>query len=86
MSAYRIEFTREALKVMSKLDKPVRRRVQMAIDRLGDNPRPAGIEPVKSQPGRFRTKTGDWRIIYEIRDRVLIVVVVDVGHRSQVYR
>lgn len=83
--SYRIEFTRDAAKSLARIDKPERRRVQAAIDQLGENPRPAGVIPVKSMPGHLRYRVGDYRIIYQVQDRKLVVLVVEIGHRRDVY-
>ena len=83
---YRIELTRDALRAMAKLDKPVRRRVQGAIDKLVDGPRPAGMVALRGVPGAFRIRVGDYRIIYTLHDDHLLIVVIDVGHHREVYR
>jgi mRNA interferase RelE/StbE len=83
---YRIELTRDALRALAKLDKPVRRRVQGAIDRLGDDPRPAGMIALRGAAGAFRIRVGDYRVIYVLHDDRLLVVVIDIGHRRDVYR
>ena len=83
---YRIELTRDALRAMAKLDKPVRRRIQGAVDKLADDPRPAGMIALRGAPGAFRIRVGDYRIIYTVHDDRLLVVVIDIGHRSEVYR
>lgn len=71
---------------MHKLDKPVRRRVQSAIDRLAGDPRPNGVVALAGHKGLLRIRVGDYRIIYTVDDGVLLVLVVDVDHRSTVYR
>jgi mRNA interferase RelE/StbE len=83
---YRIELTRDALRALAKLDKPVRRRVQGAIDRLADDPHPAGMIALRGVPGAFRIRVGDYRVIYVLHDDLLLVVVIDIGHRRDVYR
>jgi mRNA interferase RelE/StbE len=82
---YRIELTRDALRALAKLDKPVRRRVQGAIDRLADDPHPAGMIALRGAPGAFRIRVGDYRVIYVLHDDLLLVVVIDIGHRRDVY-
>lgn len=84
--SYNIEITPGALKTLAKLDKPARRRVEAAIDKLSDDPRPAGVVAMKSMPGHLRYKVGDYRIIYEVQDHRLVVLVVEIGHRREVYR
>jgi mRNA interferase RelE/StbE len=83
---YRIELTRDALRALAKLDKSVRRRVQGAIDRLADDPHPAGMIALRGAPGAFRIRVGDYRVIYVLHDDLLLVVVIDIGHRRDVYR
>ena len=85
-ASYRIELTRDALRALAKLDKPVRRRVQGAIDRLADDPHPAGMIALRGAPGAFRIRIGDYRVIYVLHDDLLLVVVIDIGHRRDVYR
>jgi mRNA interferase RelE/StbE len=84
--SYQIEITREALRALSKLDKPIRRRVQSAIDALEADPRPHGTIALQGLRGAYRIRIGDYRVIYTINDDQLVVVVVDLGHRSEVYR
>lgn len=86
MSGYRIEIARDALRTLSKLDKPARRRIEAAIDRLADDPRPAGVLAVKSMPGHLRLRVGDYRVIYEVADHRLVVLIVELGHRREIYR
>lgn len=86
MSRFQIFIDRDALRALAKLDKPVRRRVQAAIDRLVEDPRPAGVRSLANRPGLLRLRVGNYRVIYEIRDRELLVLVVDLGHRSEIYR
>jgi mRNA interferase RelE/StbE len=86
MSRYRIEVTREALRALAKLDKPVRRHVQVAIDGLGENPRPSGVIALQGLRGAYRLRVGNYRVIYTIDDNRLVVLVVDLGHRREIYR
>lgn len=53
---------------------------------LADNPRPAAARALVGAPGRLRIRVGDWRIIYRVEDARLVVLVVEVGHRREVYR
>ena len=62
------------------------RRVQAAIELLADEPRPAGAKKLVRGDGEWRVRTGDYRVVYEIRDQVLLVLVLAVGHRREVYR
>jgi mRNA interferase RelE/StbE len=84
--SYQVEITREALRALSKLDKPIRRRVQSAIDELQADPRPHGAIALQGLSGAYRIRIGDYRVIYTINDDKLVVVVVDLGHRREIYR
>ena len=72
------------MRQLRKLDPTARRRIQAAIELLADQPRPSGARnsSVGTEPGR----TGDYRIVDEIRDEVLLVLVVAVGHRRDIYQ
>ncbi|MGH3942246.1 MAG: type II toxin-antitoxin system RelE family toxin [Pseudonocardiaceae bacterium] len=83
---YRIEIEADALKTLSKLDKPARRRLEAAIDRLAEDPRPAGVVAMRSMPGHLRLRVGDYRIVYAVHDHRLLVLVVELGHRREIYR
>jgi mRNA interferase RelE/StbE len=83
---YRIELTRDALRALAKLDRSVRRRIQAAIDELAGDPRPAGMIALRGAPGAVRIRVGDYRIIYALHDDRLLIVVIDIGHRRDVYR
>jgi mRNA interferase RelE/StbE len=82
---YRLIVLRPALKAVASLDKPVRVRVQAAIDALAHEPRPPGCVKLTGREA-WRIRIGDHRVVYEIRDAALVVMVVDVGHRREVYR
>lgn len=71
---------------MRKLDVPARRRVQAAIELLSSDPRPPGAKKLAGGDGEWRVRTGDYRIIYEIHGEILLVLVVAVGHRRDIYR
>ncbi|HVK22754.1 MAG TPA: type II toxin-antitoxin system RelE/ParE family toxin [Actinokineospora sp.] len=77
---------REAIRALSKIDKGIRRRLQAAIGRLADDPRPPGVIALQGMRGTFRVRVGDYRVVYTIYDGQLIVLVVDLGHRSEIYR
>lgn len=85
-SLYRIELAPAAARQLRKLDAKARRRIQAAIDLLAADPRPAGAKKLVGGEGEWRVRTGDYRIVYEIKDRVLLVLVLAVGHRRDVYR
>ena len=74
---------RELARIASRKD---RERVSAAIARLADEPRPAGSQKLAGADGLHRVRTGDFRIVYEIDDGRVVVVVIRVAHRRDVYR
>ncbi len=82
---YRVEVAGAAVRQLRKLDLVARRRVQAAIELLADQPRPSGARKLVGGDGQWRVRTGDYRIVYEIHDDVLLVLVVAVGHRRDIY-
>jgi mRNA interferase RelE/StbE len=84
VSEYRIELRPAAVRTLRKLDPTIRRRVQGAIALLAQDPRPPAARALRGRPG-FRIRVGDYRIIYTVTDDVLLVVVVTLGHRREVY-
>ena len=83
---YQIEVAPAAFRVMKKLDRHAQARIQAAIELLADNPRPPGAKKLIGGEGEWRVRTGDYRIVYEIDDGILLVLVIAVGHRRDVYR
>lgn len=83
--SYRIEVAPAAVRQLRKLDRVAQRRVQAAIELLAGEPRPSGARMLVGGDGEWRVRTGDYRIVYEIHDNVLLVLVVAVGHRRDVY-
>lgn len=82
--SYRIELRPAAVRALKKLDPPIRRRIQGAITLLAEDPRPPAARTLRGRPG-LRVRVGDYRIVYTVEDDVLLIVVVTVGHRRDVY-
>ena len=70
---------------LGRLDRMAQRRVQGAITLLAADPRPPGARQLRGRPG-WRVRVGDYRIIYTIEDDRLVVLVLALGHRRDVYR
>jgi mRNA interferase RelE/StbE len=83
---YDIDFAPAAARQLRKLDPVARQRIQAAVELLSTNPRPPGANKLVGGDGEWRVRTGDYRIVYEIHDRQLVVLVVAVGHRRDIYR
>lgn len=84
MTRYRVELRPAAVRSLRQLDPAIRPRIQGAIELLAEDPRPPGARPLKGRPGH-RVRVGDYRILYIIQDHVLLVVVMTLGHRREVY-
>jgi mRNA interferase RelE/StbE len=82
---YRVEVAAAAVRQLRKLDRPAQRRLQAAIELLAAEPRPSGAKKLVGGNGEWRVRTGDYRIVYEIHDNVLLVLVIAVGHRREIY-
>lgn len=85
MASYELVFKRSVAKDLRAFPKQDIKRIMERIASLAHDPRPAGCERLSSQE-RYRVRQGVYRIIYEINDNRLTVLVVKVGHRSDVYR
>jgi len=83
---YSVKITSRAESELKRLDRSVKNRVVTAILALASDPRPPGCLKVRSAEGVWRIRVGDWRIGYEIDDRLQEVVVIGVGHRSEFYQ
>lgn len=82
---YRITLA-PAARQLRKFDPQVRRRIQAALELLATESRPPAATRLIGGAGEWRVRTGDYRIIYEIHDDQLLVLVLRVGHRRDVYR
>jgi mRNA interferase RelE/StbE len=82
---YTVLIERYAQKQLLKFDKTVIPTIKTAIGALAQNPRPHGYIKLKGEEA-YRIRVGDYRIIYEIDDEIIIVTVIAVGHRKEVYR
>ena len=85
MASYELVFKKSVAKDLRAFPKQDVRRILQRIRALANGPRPAGCEKLSGQ-ARYRVRQGMYRILYEIADKELIVVVVKVGHRRDVYR
>lgn len=83
---YTVAFTPRAEKELSKIDRPTRERIAGAIDLLAIDPRPpASLLLRGGEHDRWRVRIGNYRVIYSIDDGVLVVLVIRVAHRREVY-
>jgi len=85
MAKYTVYVTKSVQKVLGKMPESVAERVENVMLGLEDNPRPIGYKKLKGREA-YRIREGDYRIIYEIKDKTIIVVVTNIGHRKDVYK
>lgn len=84
--AYEVRFKSSARRAFDSLARQLQARILAKIDPLAENPRPIGSKKLAGPEDRWRIRVGDFRVIYEIHDQVLVVLVIAVGHRRDVYR
>jgi mRNA interferase RelE/StbE len=82
---YAVFVERYAQKQIMKLDKTIIPVIKAAIVKLADNPRPRGYKKLKGEDA-YRIRVGNYRIIYEIEDDRVLVIVVSVGHRKEIFK
>jgi mRNA interferase RelE/StbE len=83
---YKIELKPSAVRDMKSLPPSVRKRVAQKIDALASDPYPRGSIKLEAEDNLRRIRVGDYRIIYQVRREILVVFVVRVKHRGDVYR
>ncbi len=85
MATYKVEFRRSVQKDLRAIPKQDQIRILRRISNLADDPRPVGCKKLSGQE-RYRLRQGNYRILYEIKDEVLVVTVVKVRDRREAYR
>lgn len=83
---YDVQLVASARRELLKLHARIRVRVADAISALAADPRPSGCEKLAGNANYFRIRVGDYRVLYEVRDREILVLVIKIGHRRDVYR
>lgn len=84
--AHRIELTATAQRSIRDLDKPVRERVLARIKQLAEDPAYGDRVALREGESEYRSRVGDWRILFDVDDANGVVLIVDVRHRSKAYR
>ena len=80
-----MECRRSLKKDLRKIDSEHRLAIVTRIQALAHNPRPIGVAKLQGSEGLYRIHLGDFRIIYEILDKRLVIIIIKVGHRSHIY-
>jgi mRNA interferase RelE/StbE len=84
--AYDVFISPAARRDLKRIRGPIRRRIAEAIDGLAEEPRSSGHTKLVDEDHLYRIRVGDYRIVYQIEDDRLVVLVVRVGHRKDIYR
>lgn len=86
MDTYKIEWKRSAIKELEKLPRPMISRIVSAVDNLSSTPYPQGVRKLAGTEDSYRIRIGNYRVIYKIIENKLIVEIIRVGHRKDIYR
>ncbi|MBD2679604.1 MULTISPECIES: type II toxin-antitoxin system RelE/ParE family toxin [Nostoc] len=84
--SYEVKFSNSAKKQFRKLPLDIQQRIQTKINDLAIEPRPNGVKKLQGDDNSYRIRVGDYRLVYEIDDNVLIITVIKVRHRSEIYK
>ncbi len=86
MASYNIEFSSEAERFLEKTDAKTSLRIATAVGKLSTDPRPVGCKKMVGTKAEYRIRIGNYRVVYQIRKKVLMVFVIRIGHRKDIYR
>jgi len=84
-AGYQVEIAPLARRQIKKLPREAQRSVVRCIEALASAPRPSGVAKLVDEDDLYRVRAGEYRVIYQIRDRELVVLIVKVGHRREIY-
>jgi mRNA interferase RelE/StbE len=86
MAKYRLEVTATAERQLKKIGREDRIRILRSISHLANEPRPDGCRKMSGYDAVYRIRAGDYRVIYEIDGKKIVIVILKIGHRKDVYR
>jgi mRNA interferase RelE/StbE len=86
MSRYRIEFVPAAVRQLETITRKQQVRIASKIDALASDPRPPGCVKLRGSRDIYRIRVGDYRILYQVKDDILFVLVIKVGKREKIYK
>ena len=83
---YKIEWKQSAKKELKKLKKAVIPRIIKAVESLSINPYPTGSRKLQGSEHLYRVRLGDYRIVYSVENKILLIEIIRIGHRKDIYR
>ncbi len=86
MASYTIEWKRSAVKELKQLPQDAIARIVKAVEQLSANPYPAGVKKLIGSEHTYRLRVGTYRVVYTLQANVLVITVIRVGHRKDVYK
>ncbi|MDH5721583.1 MAG: type II toxin-antitoxin system mRNA interferase toxin, RelE/StbE family [Spirochaetia bacterium] len=86
MAFYKIEWKKSAIKDIKKIDKIFIAKIINAIENLQNNPTPKDCKKIKGSKYQYRIRVGNYRIIYSFENKLLIIKIIRIGHRKQIYK
>ena len=86
MTCYSVDFKKSAKKSLLSLSKPVIQNISRLIDALGKNPYPAGHKKLSGSEHTYPVRHGDYRVIYSVFNTQLIIQILKIGHRKDIYK
>lgn len=86
MARYSLEISRSAEKQLANVPRDAQRRLARAMNALADEPHPSGSRKLSGHDDVFRIRVGVYRVIYSVSDGMLVIIILKIGHRKDVYR
>lgn len=86
MAKYKVEFASAVLRQLKKLPTKISHHLVTAAESLGETPYPFGTKKMRGGESLWRIRVGDYRIVYRVEGHRLVVLIVKIGHRREVYR
>lgn len=86
MKKYKIKYDKRFIKELEKIPSNIREKLKLAIEGLKDTPRPSGCIKLTGYKNLYRIRVGDYRVGYEIHDQLVVIVLVTVAHRRDIYK
>jgi mRNA interferase RelE/StbE len=84
--AYKVAFSKSAHKELSRLPKNIYLKVEVSVDGLIENPRPSGCKKLVGSKNTYRIRVADYRIIYDVNDDIIEILIIKIEHRKDVYK